>query len=349
MAETDVTADLGDKDRDDFVADLDCDEDHDEEDSTPYVADRTLEIAAEVAYDLGQPLLLTGEPGTGKTRFARHVAKVLAPKWLKQKEALPLHVFSTKSVSAATDLFYRFDHMRRFHAAHDPKQKDSIEDRGFINYEALGRAILETKPHDKVAHLLPAGARFNGPRQSVVLIDEIDKAPRDFPNDILMEIERMWFQVPEVLNKDNHISEIRAAKGMRPIVVLTSNSEKNLPSAFLRRCVFHHINFPKREQLEEIVEANLVNVSKTLIKEAIDVFYKLRALPNLDKRPATAELVRWIETLQRQAAASAAGAHLGERSPEQLSGSLGALMKSGDDLALAKTVLSEYARVEFGD
>ncbi|MBN8450908.1 MAG: AAA family ATPase [Candidatus Accumulibacter sp.] len=280
-----------------------------------YISHANLEIAAEVAIQLNQPLLLTGEPGTGKTTYARHLACTLGAQMGEGE--LPLLRFETKSTSAARDLFYQFDNLRRFHAAHDPAM--SRENKDYLSFNALGEAILRSRSGSEVADLLPDHRQ---PRQSVVLVDEIDKAPRDFPNDILNEIERQYFRIPEL-----EMRTIEADPDFRPVVVLTSNSEKNLPDAFLRRCVFYHIPFPEKAAMLEIVRANLDGELACTVA-AVDFFYQLRQL-ELDKPPATAELVGWLKALR------ARGARAAEDLPEialVLKGTLGVLVKTRDDL-----------------
>jgi MoxR-like ATPase len=216
-----------------------------------YIADSDLNTAAEVAMHLGQPLLLTGEPGTGKTSFAEYLAEVLAPRFF-QCGPLPLHRFETKSTSSAADLFYRFDSLKRLQSTR--VEGMSQDNRDYISFQALGLAILESLPWSEVDDLLPDRADHPPvPTRSVVLIDEVDKAPRDFPNDILNEIDRMFFRIPEVPPRAtaaglpasrSHSRDVHANKTLRPVVILTSNREKNLPDAFLRRCIFHNIRFP---------------------------------------------------------------------------------------------------------
>lgn len=307
-----------------------------------YIADRALELAAWAAMELGQPLLLTGEPGTGKTSFAAFLAHKLAPQWLGTSEPLPLLRFDTKSTSTASDLFYRFDHLRRLHAVHDRDM--SPDNRDYISYEALGLAILRTRPLDEVRELGGPALGHWRPGRSVVLVDEIDKAPRDFPNDILNEVDQMYFRIPELRDRQGRIPVVHAASGLEPLVVLTSNSEKNLPAAFLRRCVFHHIEFPDRkyrERMAEIVAANLTRLQPgALTDDAIDFFYTLREDRTVQKPPATAELVQWLRVLHT---------HLGRHEArewqalpltaipfELLNGTLGTLAKTVDDLRRAQ-------------
>jgi MoxR-like ATPase len=249
-----------------------------------YIAGEKLRKAVNVALSLGQPLLVTGEPGTGKTQLAGSIAYELN---------LPLVKFYTKTTSTAVDLFYRYDALRRFQDAHMPEKKHlNIDD--YIAYQALGQAILLTREPAEVGAYLPEHLQGKGPTRSVVLIDEIDKAPRDLPNDVLNEVEEMQFTV-----KETGIS-FAAAERFRPILVLTSNSEKNLPDAFLRRCIFYHIPFPTGEQLTEIVQkrfAGCRDFTPDHIDAAIEVFLKFRSA-DLKKKPATAEFLGWLQVLE---------------------------------------------------
>lgn len=288
-----------------------------------YIADDDLLAAAEIAYELGQPLLLTGEPGTGKTRFAEHVARTLAPRWLhrdqagdaaKALQALPLYTFETKSTSQATDLFYRFDNLRRFHAVHDRSMSNLTRD--YLSYDALGLAILATLTDEQLAGLLPAGMERPVRGASVVLVDEIDKAPRDFPNDLLNEIDRMFFRIPELpqLSPPGPTVVRCADDQLRPIVILTSNSEKNLPIPFLRRCVFHHIKFPNREKkahLRSILAANLGGSASPITDAAIDFFYDVREGLVLEKQPTSRELSQWIRMMTLRSPELADSSHSG--------------------------------------
>ncbi len=232
-----------------------------------YLADDDLVEAVNVALAVGQPLLVTGEPGCGKTRLAWSVARELGL-------GKPL-TFYTRSTSRAQDLLYTFDAVLRFY---DIQSDDSrAEDAGnYVDYGPLGQAIVE------------------GERR-VVLIDEIDKAPRDFPNDLLTEIDQMTFEVHELKDDDR----IQTSK-VRPIVVITSNSERQLPLPFLRRCVFHHILFPSREKLVEIVKQRLkpLGLDGALIAAAVDKFRQVREIKGLTKKPATGELLSWLVSLQ---------------------------------------------------
>jgi len=178
--------------------------------------------------------------------------------------------------------------------------------KNFIHYNALGEAILQTRVQSEVESVLPPeGWTHRGPAQSVVLIDEVDKAPRDFPNDLLNEIDRLYFKIPELGN-----SVVRASAGLEPVLVITSNSERNLPAAFLRRCVYYHIPFPEG-RLEEIVASRLpefLQVESPLLAEAIAFFTFLRSgAAAVEKPPATAELLDWLLYLVQRGAKLSSG------------------------------------------
>jgi MoxR-like ATPase len=236
-----------------------------------YVASPALRDAVNVSLALGQPLLLTGEPGTGKTRLAWSIAHELGL-------GEPL-VFYTKTTSSARDLFYRYDSLAHFQNAQMGAQGQT-DVRRYISYEALGRAIIDSPQ-----------------RRSVVLIDEVDKAPRDLPNDILNELESMAFMVRETGET------FRADPANRPVLILTSNSEKNMPDAFLRRVVYYHIPFPDEATLTAIVQKRL-SLSEAfrtrMLQDAIRHFMDLRQNKGLRKPPATAELLAWIHILDRE-------------------------------------------------
>jgi MoxR-like ATPase len=193
-------------------------------DPSAYLPPPDLVDAVNVALLLGQPLLLTGEPGCGKTQLASHLAWSLGLGDLLK--------FETKSDSTAESLFYRYDSLRRFEAS---SRGDGGDPARFLTWTALGRAILATLEPDDRLRFRATGDDGAQPRRSVVLIDEIDKAPRDFPNDVLNELEHLYFRIPELGDV-----LVRADDRYRPIVVITSNSERDLPEPFLRRCVFHH-------------------------------------------------------------------------------------------------------------
>ena len=214
--------------------------------------------------------------------------------------------FETKSTTMARDLFYSYDTVRHFHAAQT--KLGSQKNRDYVTYNALGLAILFANPKSAVIEYLPKKNEkdlefFHSiheddwRRRSVVLIDEIDKAPRDFPNDILNEIDRMFFRVTELGNTTFKVAEEK----FRPIIILTSNSEKNLPDAFLRRCVYYNIEFPKSDELKMIVDERLVKAqTKRGEKEfrwydtLIALFEQLRDSGQMVKKPATAELLGWL-------------------------------------------------------
>ncbi len=249
-----------------------------------YIAQDGLRNAVNVALALGQPLLVTGEPGTGKTQLAASIAYELD---------VPLLEFYTKTTATASDLFYQYDALRRFQDAHLAEKKEvRIED--YITYQALGLAMLLTQPPEKVQELLPEQWQDQGPTRSVVLIDEIDKAPRDLPNDVLNEVEKMEFSVKETGRA------FRAEQAYRPILVLTSNSEKNLPDPFLRRCIFYHIPFPDPEQLKTIIQKRFSQhpqFTPEFLDHLIEHFYEIREIA-LKKKPATAECLAWVRVLQ---------------------------------------------------
>ena len=255
------------------------------DDARLYVADKHLRDAVNVALALGQPLLLTGEPGTGKTQLASSVAYEL-------NLPAPL-VFNTKTTSTAQDLFYRYDALRHFHDAQFRKGEADVD--AYITYEALGLAILLSMEPNDADPFLPDRLKGKGPTRSVVLVDEVDKAPRDLPNDVLNEIESMSFTLKE--SGRTFAANLR----YRPILILTSNSEKNLPEAFLRRCVFYHIPFPTPERLRFIVSRRLaptLTFTPGMLENAIRYFEKIRTLP-MKKKPATAECLAWLQIIQK--------------------------------------------------
>lgn len=230
-----------------------------------YLADAELVTAVNTALAVEQPLLVTGQSGTGKTTLAWSIATELG-----LGDVLEFH---TRSDHQAQDVLFSFDNLRRFYHAQTSDKR--AEDPGnYITYRALGQAIRSREP-------LPR----------LVLIDEIDKAPRDFPNDLLDEIDRMSFSVPETGDRFDALH--------RPVVVITSNSERQLPDPFLRRCVFHEILFPSPERLQEILQERLghLALSNTLAGAATERFLQLRNLTGLEKQPATGELIVWVKVL----------------------------------------------------
>jgi MoxR-like ATPase len=296
-----------------------------------YMPDDGLVDAVNVALLLGQPLLLTGEAGTGKTHLAYHVA------W---QFGLPVLKFETKSEHKAQDLFYIYDALRHFHAVQVAQacNQDTPNAKDFLEYTALGKAIILANELETVQKFLPAGFKHPGkPQRSVVLIDEIDKAPRDFPNDILNEIEDKHFRVPELGTDD----EIKVAdKQFKPILILTSNSEKHLPAAFLRRCVYYNITFPKREVLAEIAAKRLGQIAKDsseFLPDALDLFLELRN--QLREKPATAKLLNWLMTLHQMFKG-----HNGTeyRYPDALARTLSTLVTNNDDQKIAKNIFEDW-------
>jgi MoxR-like ATPase len=292
-----------------------------------YIADSGLVDACNVALLLGQPLLLTGEPGTGKTQFAASLAWELGyPPPLK---------FETKSTSIAGDLFYHYDTLKRFQDAQNKKAADNALP--YLTYHALGAAILRTQPPEQVAPYLPAGFTHPGQTRSVVLIDEVDKAPRDFPNDLLNELEQLYFRIPELDD-----IQISANPAFQPIIIITSNSEKDLPDAFLRRCIYYNIPFPNRDRLQEIVTRRLGAMSagsSPFLDDALNLFDQLRALSSgLRKKPATAELLGWLLTLQQWATADANPFD----SPELVLRTLGVLVKTAEDQERATQITQSW-------
>lgn len=230
-----------------------------------YVFRPEVAAAVNVALYLQRPLLVTGEPGSGKTSLAWGIAQRLGA-----GEVLEFHA---KSSSSARDLLYTVDDLRRFHDAHaGVAEARSVEP--YLRWAALGEAI-------------------RSPRTRVVLIDEIDKAPRDFPNDLLNEVDRMSFGVPELG------PSVRFDASVPHVVVITSNSERRLPPAFLRRCVYHHLEFPDGATLLDIVQRQTadLSISSSFREIAIRRFEELRAAPRLAKLPSTDELLSWMRVL----------------------------------------------------
>lgn len=225
-----------------------------------YVATRELEVAVNAAVALERPLLIKGEPGTGKTVLAQEIAKALG---------YPLIEWHIKSTTKAQQGLYEYDAVSRLRDGQlgDPRVHD------IANYILRGK-LWEA---------------FEADHPVVLLIDEIDKADIEFPNDLLLEIDRMEFYVYELRRtvKARH----------RPVVIITSNNEKELPDAFLRRCFFHYIRFPDRETMEKIVQTHFPNIRQDLLREALTVFFDVRGVNELKKKPATSELLDWLKLL----------------------------------------------------
>jgi MoxR-like ATPase len=225
-----------------------------------YVATRELEVAVNAAVALERPLLIKGEPGTGKTVLAQEIAKALG---------YPLIEWHIKSTTKAQQGLYEYDAVSRLRDGQlgDPRVHD------IANYIVRGK-LWEA---------------FEADHPVVLLIDEIDKADIEFPNDLLLEIDRMEFYVYELRRS------IKARH--RPVVIITSNNEKELPDAFLRRCFFHYIRFPDRETMEKIVQTHFPNIRQDLLREALTVFFDVRNVNELKKKPATSELLDWLKLL----------------------------------------------------
>jgi MoxR-like ATPase len=298
-----------------------------------YLPEPGLVDAVNVALALGEPLLLTGEPGTGKTQLAWHVSMQILPPDRLGKPREPL-VFEAKSTSTAKELFYSYDTLGRFHKS----KEGSARNIDYISYNALGKAILlANRPEDVKGWLPEHGVGFvhDGPRRSVVLIDEVDKAPRDFPNDILNELDSMYFHIPELGNE-----VVSAPKDMKPVLIITNNSEKSLPDAFLRRCVYYNVPFPDPAKLSEIVQCRLRKAPGPYLSEAVDFFLLLRRDDSgLRKKPATAELLGWLM-------------YLSDRIPDKqktlrantevLRSSMAALVKNAEDQTAASQLLNDW-------
>jgi MoxR-like ATPase len=225
-----------------------------------YVASDDLRVAVNAAIALQRPLLIKGEPGTGKTVLAHEVAKALKS---------PIIEWHIKSTTKAQQGLYEYDAVSRLRDSQlgDERVKD------------IGNYIKKGKLWEG----------FTAPERPVLLIDEIDKADIEFPNDLLLELDRMEFYVYETQQV------IKAEQ--RPIVMITSNNEKELPDAFLRRCFFHYIRFPDREIMTQIVDVHFPDLQKNLLREALNVFYDIREVPGLKKKPSTSELLDWLKLL----------------------------------------------------
>jgi MoxR-like ATPase len=228
--------------------------------SAQYIASRDLEVAVNAAVALQRPLLVKGEPGTGKTVLAQEVAAALG---------LDLIEWHVKSTTKAQQGLYEYDAVSRLR---DGQLGDA-------RVHDIGNYIVRGKLWDA----------FDRDQQSVVLIDEIDKADIEFPNDLLLELDRMQFFVYETRQT--------VSARHRPVVIITSNNEKELPDAFLRRCFFHYIRFPDREVMERIVAAHYPDIKQDLAREALTAFFRIRELPGLKKKPATSELLDWLKLL----------------------------------------------------
>jgi MoxR-like ATPase len=230
------------------------------EGTSDYIVTEDLMMAVNAAITLERPLIIKGEPGTGKTMLAEEVAKSL------DSELIQWHI---KSTTKAAQGLYEYDAVARLRDSQ--LGDDSVHD--ISNYIIKGK-LWEA---------------FEAPKQPVLLIDEIDKADIEFPNDLLQELDRMEFFVYE--------TKKTISARQRPIIIITSNNEKELPDAFLRRCFFHYIAFPEADTMESIVKVHYPDIKKRLLAEALECFFELRELPGLKKRPSTSELLDWIKLL----------------------------------------------------
>ena len=254
--------------------------------SSDYVVSDELMRAVNIAMALEKPLLIKGEPGTGKTMLAQAISKALNKK---------LIIWNIKSTTKAQDGLYVYDVVQRLY--------DS-------QFGAEG--VDNIKKYVKMGKL---GEAFSSDEQVILLIDEIDKADLEFPNDLLWELDKMEFYIPETKET------IKAKK--RPIVIITSNAEKELPDAFLRRCIFHYIQFPDKELMEEIVKVHFDNLDQKLLDSVMDTFYWIRNL-DINKKPSTSEVIDWIQALE-----------IGGISAEKIKSEIpfaGVLLKKNEDL-----------------
>ncbi|MHB2168841.1 AAA family ATPase [Alsobacter sp. R-9] len=264
-----------------------------------YVATEDLTVAVNAAIVLERPLLVKGEPGTGKTVLAEEIASALKA---------PLITWHVKSTTKAAQGLYEYDAVSRLRDSQlgDPRVSDI---RNYIRKGKLWEA-------------------FESDARPVLLIDEIDKADIEFPNDLLLELDRMEFHVYETGET------VKAAR--RPIVVITSNNEKELPDAFLRRCFFHYIRFPDTETMERIVEVHFPGIKKRLVGEALRIFFEVRETPGLRKKPSTSELLDWLKLLLNE---DIGPDTLREHDPKKLIPPLhGALLKNEQDVHLFERI-----------
>ncbi len=260
-----------------------------------YVASEQLMASVNVAIALEKPLLIKGEPGTGKTMLAQAVARSL------EKELI---IWNIKSTTKAQDGLYMYDTIQRLYDGQFGEE--GVDD--IAHYIKLGKL----------------GEAFESEKQVILLIDEIDKADLEFPNDLLWELDQMEFYI--------HETKRTVKAKQRPIVIITSNAEKELPDAFLRRCIFHYIDFPDEALMEEIVRTHYPEVEEHLLKNAMDVFYGIRALRDIRKKPSTSELIDWINALQ-----------IGGISADRIRAELpfvGVIVKKDEDMEIVKQKLN---------
>ncbi|HCJ08846.1 MAG: MoxR family ATPase [Lachnospiraceae bacterium] len=259
--------------------------------SKDYVASEELMAAVDIAIALEKPLLIKGEPGTGKTMLAEAIS---------QSMGKDLYIWNIKSTTKAQDGLYVYDTIQRLYDSQFGEE--GVDD--IAHYIKLGKL----------------GEAFKANKQVILLIDEIDKADLEFPNDLLWELDKMEFYI--------HETHETVKANERPIVIITSNAEKELPDAFLRRCIFHYITFPDREQMTEIVHAHFENLEENVLKNALDTFYWIRSIKDVRKKPSTSELIDWIRALT---ISGIDPEHLREQLPF-----LGVLLKKDEDLEAVK-------------
>jgi MoxR-like ATPase len=278
------------------------------EGSDHYVATDDLKVAVNAAIALERPLLVKGEPGTGKTVLAMEVARALG---------MPILEWHIKSTTKAHQGLYEYDAVARLRDG----QLGEERARDIRNYIRKGK-LWEA---------------FTAPQRPVLLIDEIDKADIEFPNDLLQELDRMEFYVYEL--------DETVKANVRPVVIITSNNEKELPDAFLRRCFFHYIKFPDNETMSQIIDVHFPGIKKRLVSEALTTFYRMRDVPGLKKKPSTSELLDWLKLLMSEDIDVEA---LREKNPNKLVPPLhGALLKNEQDIQLFER-LAFLARRENG-
>jgi MoxR-like ATPase len=308
-----------------------------------YVVSKKLYGAVEAAIATGQPLLLTGEPGTGKTRLASKLAHDLSLS--DQRFDSEIERFDTKTTSCAQDLFYSYDALRHFNDANIKRaaNEDAPGAFPYIELEALGKAIAITSEQDYAKELLKSETNSES-KSKVVLIDEIDKAPRDFTNDILNEIDNMEFEVRELQRSGK---KIKCGKRHRIVVIMTSNSEKNLPDAFLRRCAFFHIPFPDDKLLRDIVQMHFPD-NKELSQEAVIEFFGQLRDVSTRKKPATAELISWLHVLEISQFFKnfKSFSQLDETQKNILKFSLSVLVKTKEDLKAVQEFINETKNIQ---
>lgn len=257
--------------------------------SNQYVVSEELMRAVNISMALQKPLLIKGEPGTGKTMLAEAISQALG---------MELIIWNIKSTTKAQDGLYVYDTVQRLYDSQFGGE--GVDDIG--KYIKLGKL----------------GEAFSRDKQVILLIDEIDKADLEFPNDLLWELDKMEFYIPETKQT------IKAM--VRPVVIITSNAEKELPDAFLRRCIFHYIEFPNAEMMEKIIRVHFDHLDDKLLHQVLETFYEIRDLRGLQKKPSTSEVIDWIQALQ-----------IGGIAPERIAKEIpfaGALLKKNEDLEL---------------